>query len=600
MGPKRQAAPAGSTRGGAAAAKSSSSTAANAKGVEKERGTRIEEQFQEAQEQSTAVWLNTAGRSISPHFCIKAAQEAILKQESPWLLGEDDETPLRELFSKLIPTALPEDIAIASAASTHLSTLAYNFQEQWRNEDTVRKITGLRLDPIKRLVLVVEEQYTSNVYPWQELLVREQTLDVDFLVVKTTNEDDDLTDLVIQAYKMQKKHVKLVALMQSRWIDGRMIDLQKVAAELAEDCYFVLDLTQSLGVIPVPGSVARRADAIVCTTHKWLLGLYGISLMYVNSSRKKNLSLQQQSTKSSHAHSVLRTLDHHERNRIGCVDGACLPFLLNATGKRDELSEQEVESLSPARFLGGNAKAGGAAARARKSLSDAARMSLVPLEGPATKKAKKEEGTGSPGKNNKASPSSPKAKAQSPSTPEIVKEKPPICEVFEKALYEPAFRAGAGLRLDMGGRPGNPIVMPALLASLDLIINHWKVETIQKKCEELMKQLKEEIRELNAEIEKKSLSFDKFLQITYPKHHSPHIIGLRFGAMKKSKKSFELDTSVKITTEKAHQRLSNSGIHTSYRSGYIRVSLYVYNTPADVTRLVRCLKVYLFDALTLS
>ena len=44
----------------------------------------------------------------------------------------------------------------------------------------------------------------------------------------------------------------------------------------------VLDLTQSLGVAPISGHALSCADFAVASTHKWLLGLYGIAVMWVN------------------------------------------------------------------------------------------------------------------------------------------------------------------------------------------------------------------------------------------------------------------------------------------------------------------------------
>ena len=44
----------------------------------------------------------------------------------------------------------------------------------------------------------------------------------------------------------------------------------------------VLDLTQSLGVVPISGHALSCTDFAVASTHKWLLGLYGIAVMWVN------------------------------------------------------------------------------------------------------------------------------------------------------------------------------------------------------------------------------------------------------------------------------------------------------------------------------
>eukprot|EP00391_Amoebophrya_sp_Ameob2_P009879 CAMPEP_0178989358 /NCGR_PEP_ID=MMETSP0795-20121207/4313_1 /TAXON_ID=88552 /ORGANISM="Amoebophrya sp., Strain Ameob2" /LENGTH=432 /DNA_ID=CAMNT_0020680717 /DNA_START=59 /DNA_END=1353 /DNA_ORIENTATION=+ len=396
------------------------------KGKNQPRSNSIEDQFADATKNSE-VWLNTAGRGITPHNSIVAAEAAVREKQRPWLMQEEDETPLREVFSRLIPSALAEDISIGACASAHLSTIAWNLKEQWDNNvlyksasatssPKTRANTPAHLKPltsmgssglssgVKPLVLVVEEQYTSNVYPWQEILgggeggstatasssspaggsaatknkgglsSTSSSCTAEFLVCRAATEDDDLTESILSAYRQHKARVRLVALSQARWIDGRWIDLERIVAELSPECAFVLDLTQSLGVVPVSTKIATRADAIVCTTHKWLLGLYGISLMYVNS----------KSDRVRH----MTPVDAHERNRLGCVDGACLPFLGSAGGKtgEDESEVAEVTSLSPARFnvSGQRAKA----AVSGKSLSDEARMSLVVQGGPPMKKPK--------------------------------------------------------------------------------------------------------------------------------------------------------------------------------------------------------------------
>lgn len=50
---------------------------------------------------------------------------------------------------------------------------------------------------------------------------------------------------------------------------------EKIIPSFARHVVVTLDLTQSLGVVPVSEAIVSRADAIVASTHKWLCGLYG-------------------------------------------------------------------------------------------------------------------------------------------------------------------------------------------------------------------------------------------------------------------------------------------------------------------------------------
>ena len=81
----------------------------------------------------------------------------------------------------------------------------------------------------------------------------------------------------------RKDNIRLVALMQNRWTDGSWIDLDTLLPEIKTVCsnaVVVLDMTQSLGVVPI--NSLENTDFLVASTHKWLLGLYGLAVMWVN------------------------------------------------------------------------------------------------------------------------------------------------------------------------------------------------------------------------------------------------------------------------------------------------------------------------------
>lgn len=71
----------------------------------------------------------------------------------------------------------------------------------------------------------------------------------------------------------------LVIASHSSYINGSRIDTAAVhALAQAAGAPFVLDATQSLGVIPVD---ATQADAVVSSSYKWLLGPHGLGFLHV-------------------------------------------------------------------------------------------------------------------------------------------------------------------------------------------------------------------------------------------------------------------------------------------------------------------------------
>ena len=95
----------------------------------------------------------------------------------------------------------------------------------------------------------------------------------------------DWASAIKQVVEERKDNIRLVALMQNRWTDGSWIDLDTLLPEIKTVCcnaVVVLDMTQSLGVVPISVETLDNTDFLVASTHKWLLGLYGLAVMWVN------------------------------------------------------------------------------------------------------------------------------------------------------------------------------------------------------------------------------------------------------------------------------------------------------------------------------
>jgi selenocysteine lyase/cysteine desulfurase len=124
-------------------------------------------------------------------------------------------------------------------------------------------------------VLVLDGQFPSNLLPW-----RQRCLESDARLVYATRVDgQDWTQAVLHALDADPC-IAVLALPQVHWIDGSLLDLDRIAARARErDARLVLDLSQSLGALPVCLD-AWRPDFVVGVGYKWLLGPYGLAYLW--------------------------------------------------------------------------------------------------------------------------------------------------------------------------------------------------------------------------------------------------------------------------------------------------------------------------------
>ena len=124
-------------------------------------------------------------------------------------------------------------------------------------------------------VLVLEDQFPSNVLPWQQRCSEVGAR----LVVARCGDGQDWTDAILLALEADSD-IQVLALPQVHWRDGAMLDLDRIATMAqARQAHLVLDLSQSLGVLPVRLDV-WKPDFIVAVGYKWLLGGYGLAWLW--------------------------------------------------------------------------------------------------------------------------------------------------------------------------------------------------------------------------------------------------------------------------------------------------------------------------------
>ena len=190
----------------------------------------------------------------------EVGERAVGRKSRPWELSPsdffDEAEKARALFARLVGGEA-DGVALIPSVSYGMAVATANV-------------------PVGRgeKVLILEDQFPSNVYPWREL-VREKEAD---LVVVPRPEDHDWTRAVLGRID---EGTAVVAVPNCHWTDGSLLDLAQVGARArAVGAALVVDGIQSLGAHPFDvGEV--RPDFLVASSYKWMLGPYGLGFMYV-------------------------------------------------------------------------------------------------------------------------------------------------------------------------------------------------------------------------------------------------------------------------------------------------------------------------------
>ena len=232
------------------------------------------------------TYLNCAYMSPQLREVTAAGARAAERKERPWTISPADFFAdlerLRELFSGLLG-ADADGVAVVPAASYALTTVAAN----------------VAAGPDSRIV-VLADQYPSNVYPWRDLA---QRTGASVLAVDKPD-SGDWTDAVITAID---ERTVVVTVPNCHFMNGALLDLVRIGdAARRAGAIFAIDATQSLGVIPLDVA-SVRPDVIVAAGYKWLLGPYSVAYAWI-----------------APEHRDWRPLEHHWAGREGSENFADL------------------------------------------------------------------------------------------------------------------------------------------------------------------------------------------------------------------------------------------------------------------------------------
>jgi selenocysteine lyase/cysteine desulfurase len=193
-------------------------------------------------------------------------------------------------------------------------------------------------------IIILEDQFPSNVYPWRELTSREGAK----LVTVPRPEDSDWTRVLVEEIDGD---TAVVAAPNCHWTDGSLVDLVRVGEKVREaGAALVVDGIQSLGALPFDVSEIRP-DFLVTAAYKWLLGPYGVGFMYVDEKHREGQPIEHNWINRRGSEEFSELVDYQDAFQPGArrydvgerSNFVLLPMAAEALGL---LLEWEVENVS--------------------------------------------------------------------------------------------------------------------------------------------------------------------------------------------------------------------------------------------------------------
>lgn len=220
------------------------------------------------------VYLNTA--SFSPAFksVEKAGIDAVRKKSRPDFYKSSDlfnpVSRLKKLFAQLIDAEDQNRVVTIPSVSYGMANIANNITLKKGDE-----------------IVLIEEQFPSNVYIWIELANK---FDAKIITIKQPKDVAQWNREILNAIS---DNTALVAMAQIHWANGIIFDLNPIRQKTkAHNALLVVDGSQSIGALPF--SIKEiEPDALVCAGYKWLFGPYGCAYGYYSEYFDKGNPIEQ-------------------------------------------------------------------------------------------------------------------------------------------------------------------------------------------------------------------------------------------------------------------------------------------------------------------
>lgn len=249
------------------------------------------------------TYLNGAFMSPSLKSVVEIGKKQVEAKLKPYqITGSDFFTTVAEVkreFSTLINANDSERVAIIPSVSYGFANVAKNLNV--RNKE----------------ILVVAEQFPSNVYPWKEL---EETQNA---VIKTIDPPQSLKKRGqiwnVKILEAINENTGLVAIAHVHWADGTLFNLKEIRKRTKEvGALLIIDGTQSIGALPFDVQ-ELKPDALICAGYKWLMGPYGMGAAYYGSAFDKGKPIEQNWINRKDSENFAALVDYNDEYQPGAM-----------------------------------------------------------------------------------------------------------------------------------------------------------------------------------------------------------------------------------------------------------------------------------------
>ncbi len=217
------------------------------------------------------AYLNCAYMSPQLRSVREIGERAVTRKSWPWKITPDDffedAEKTRALVAHLVGAGA-DGVALIPSVSYGIAVAAANVKVEQGEK-----------------ILILEDQFPSNVYAWRELAAQKGTQ----LVTVPRPPDHDWTPAVLGHLD---ENTAVVAVPNCHWTDGSLLELRRIGGRAREvGAALVVDGIQSLGAHPF--DVAEvRPDFLVASAYKWLLGPYGVGFLYVGEDYREGAPIE--------------------------------------------------------------------------------------------------------------------------------------------------------------------------------------------------------------------------------------------------------------------------------------------------------------------
>ncbi|MEE8098965.1 MAG: aminotransferase class V-fold PLP-dependent enzyme, partial [Hyphomicrobium sp.] len=276
------------------------------------------------------VYLNCANLAPRLRSVSEAGKAAMDRLGSPWSISPRDwfegAERLRGLFATLV-NASPDSVSLVPSVSYGVAIAAKN----------VEISSGSN-------VVVLDQQYPSNVYAWRRVCAEKQAQ------IRTVFQSDrnSLTEAVLAAIN---EKTSVVTIPNCHWTDGALLDVEQVGRAARQvDAALIVDASQSLGAYPLDVK-AVQPDFLVSVGYKWLLGPYGLGYLYAHEKwQRDGIPIEESWLTRAGSEDFARSVEYVDEYRPGArrFDFGEFPQFLSlpmACAALSQLIEWKVETI---------------------------------------------------------------------------------------------------------------------------------------------------------------------------------------------------------------------------------------------------------------